>query len=152
LNYLLDTNILVAYSRSANLANALEAELQLFGGNHNLAISAVTIGELNSLTYRNNYGKKRKSEMEQFVNKLFKININIREILDLYGQIDAFSQGKFSEKTSPFTARNMGKNDIWIAATASAYDMTLITTDKDFNHLNEEFLEVKYVDLSEFSY
>lgn len=150
MNYLLDTNILVAYSRSANLANALETKLQLFGGNHNLTISAVTIGELNSLTHQNNYGKKRKNEMEQFVNKLFKININIRDILDLYGQIDAFSQGKFSEKTSPFTARNMGKNDLWIAAIASAYDMTLITTDKDFNHLNGEFFEVKYVDLSKF--
>ena len=90
------------------------------------------------------------NEIDQFVNKLFKININIREILNLYGQIDAFSQGKFSEKTSPFTARNMGKNDLWIAATASAYDMTLITTDKDFNHLNGEFFEVKYVDLELF--
>ena len=40
----------------------------------------------------------------------------------------------------------MGKNDIWIAATASVLKSTLITTDKDFDHLNNRFLEVVYID------
>jgi len=31
-----------------------------------------------------------------------------------------------------FTARNMGKNDLRIAATASVPDMDLLTSDKDF--------------------
>jgi predicted nucleic acid-binding protein len=44
------------------------------------------------------------------------------------------------------TARNMGKNDLWIAATASVQSATLITTDKDFDHLNGVFLPVIYVD------
>ena len=34
----------------------------------------------------------------------------------------------------------MGKNDLWIAATASVFDLTLLTMDKDFEHLNKEFL------------
>ena len=44
----------------------------------------------------------------------------------------------------------MGKNDLWIAAAASVYDLTLITTDKDFDHLNGVFLDVIYVDLEKF--
>ena len=40
----------------------------------------------------------------------------------------------------------MGKNDIWIAATASVLDATLLTTDKDFDHLNNEFLNVIWLD------
>ncbi len=34
----------------------------------------------------------------------------------------------------------MGKNDLWIAATASIYNVQLITTDKDFDHLKENYL------------
>ena len=34
-----------------------------------------------------------------------------------------------------YSARNMGKNDVWIAATALYLDMELHTTDNDFDHL-----------------
>ena len=44
----------------------------------------------------------------------------------------------------------MGKNDIWIAATASVYDLTLITTDKDFNHLKGEYINLEYIDIEQF--
>lgn len=33
------------------------------------------------------------------------------------------------------SARNMGKNDLWIAATALYLDLPLHTTDNDFDHL-----------------
>ena len=33
------------------------------------------------------------------------------------------------------TARNMGKNDLWIAAIALYLDMDLHTLDNDFDHL-----------------
>ena len=74
-------------------------------------------------------------------------DINIDEILDRYAEIDAYSQGKLEKKKGDFTARNMGKNDLFIAATSSVYDLVLITTDKDFNHLSPEFLKLELVDL-----
>jgi predicted nucleic acid-binding protein len=40
----------------------------------------------------------------------------------------------------------MGKNDIWIAATASVLNATLLTTDGDFAHLNSVFLSVIQID------
>jgi tRNA(fMet)-specific endonuclease VapC len=33
------------------------------------------------------------------------------------------------------SARNMGKNDLWIATTALYFDLELHTTDNDFDHL-----------------
>jgi len=36
----------------------------------------------------------------------------------------------------------MGKNDIWIATIASVSDAKLITMDKDFNHLDDVFLDL----------
>ena len=38
----------------------------------------------------------------------------------------------------------MGKNDLWIAATAYVTGSKLITSDKDFDHLDGEYFEVLY--------
>lgn len=77
------------------------------------------------------------------------IDINTKDIINRYAEIDAFSQGRLNRRKSNFTARNMGKNDIWIAATASVLDATLLTTDNDFDHLHGEFLSLEKIDLNE---
>lgn len=41
------------------------------------------------------------------------------------------------------TSGNMSKNDLWIAATTFALDAVLITFDKDFEHLDKVYFEVK---------
>ncbi len=40
----------------------------------------------------------------------------------------------------------MGKNDLWIASTAALLGLKLVTTDADFNHLDQVFLEVQYLE------
>jgi predicted nuclease of predicted toxin-antitoxin system len=55
------------------------------------------------------------------------IDIHEREILYAYAEIDHWSRTK---------GIRMGKNDLWIAATAKAASMTILTTDKDFDHLH----------------
>ena len=149
-NYLLDTNILVIYSRDSEVANKIETEYQIFSGNHNLAISVITLGELNSLAKQFKYGEKRKKEIEKLINQLYTIDTNIKEIIERYGDIDAYSQGKLEGNSLGLSSRNMGKNDIWIAATASTFDMILITTDKDFGHLDGTYLKLEHIDLDKF--
>jgi tRNA(fMet)-specific endonuclease VapC len=39
----------------------------------------------------------------------------------------------------------MGKNDLWIAATASLLNLKLVTTDGDFDHLDSSFLSLHKV-------
>jgi predicted nucleic acid-binding protein len=39
-------------------------------------------------------------------------------------------------------ARNMGKNDLWIAATTHLLNATLVTTDHDFDHLDPSFIQL----------
>lgn len=70
--------------------------------------------------------------------------------MDKYAEIDAFSQGKLEGQKSNFSSRNMGKNDLWIAATASVQNMTLLTTDKDFKHLDGNFLKLKVINLENY--
>ncbi len=43
-------------------------------------------------------------------------------------------------------ARNMGKNDIWIAATALYTNLPLLTTDQDFRFLHNNPLQIMWID------
>ncbi len=67
-----------------------------------------------------------------------------REVTRIYAEVDAYSQNKSKQLALPpdITARNMGKNDIWIAAITLYLDMTLHTLDNDFNHLSSFGLRV----------
>ena len=75
------------------------------------------------------------------------VGINSQDIIKKYAEIDAFSQGKLINNPLGMSARNMGKNDLWIAATASVANATLLTTDKDFEHLNNRYLNLETIKL-----
>ncbi|MEZ4851334.1 MAG: hypothetical protein R3B93_22510 [Bacteroidia bacterium] len=94
------------------------------------------------------YGQKKKEAFRKLLNNLAILDINIREIIARYAEIDAFSQGKNPSKPSSFSPRNMGKNDLWIAATSSYCDLEVMTTDQDFNHLDDEYLSLKHIDIN----
>ncbi len=77
------------------------------------------------------------------------VDINSEQIIQRYAEIDAYSLSKDRKRPLPAgqTARVMGKNDLWIAATTSVLKATLVTTDHDFDHLDGVFLTVTYIDL-----
>ena len=99
-------------------------------------ISIVTVGELESLALQLNWGYQKQTTLTSLLNSVPVIDID-SNIAKLYGFVDAYSQGKILANPLPIgmTARNMGKNDLWIAATAVYYDIELHTTDNDFDHL-----------------
>ena len=72
------------------------------------------------------------------------VEIRYSDLIEAYTEIDAFSQGKLESRHLRVTSRNMGKNDLWIAATTYVTSAKLITADKDFSHLDGEFFEVLY--------
>lgn len=45
----------------------------------------------------------------------------------------------------------MGKNDLWISATAAALEATLITIDYDFDHLNGVCFNIDFIDIQQYS-
>lgn len=149
MNYLLDTNIIVTYVRDTDVTRRLEDQLNLLTGDHNLIVSVVSIGEIRSIAKQNNWGDKKLTKLENIVSDFLITDINVETIIERYAEIDAYSQGKLKGEKVDFSSRNMGKNDLWIAATASIFDLELITTDRDFEHLNPRFLKLNRIDLSE---
>lgn len=146
--YFLDTGILLGYIRAADYAKYVEQKFKLMGPTNMSLISIVTVGEIYSLAELFHWGAKKKNNLEIVLNEVYAIDINDKQILKRYAEIDAFSQGKHLVKKLPdgMSSRNMGKNDLWIAATASILNAKLLTTDKDFDHLHNEFLEIIYID------
>lgn len=137
--YIFDTNIVLHYLRESQLSQDIENQLHPFLGENVAVISVVTLGEIRAITFRNKWGEKRVSNLEKFLNVFIIADINIEEIIENYAYLDAFSQGKIENDTHSETARNMGKNNLWIAATTRYLDSLLLTTDKDFSHLNNKF-------------
>ncbi|PSL45332.1 tRNA(fMet)-specific endonuclease VapC [Chitinophaga niastensis] len=107
-------------------------------------ISVVSYGEILSFAQQHNWGGKKKQEVQKFITKIIVIDINSSDasLLDAYATIDAYSKGNLPENPLAGSAIKMGKNDLWIAATAKIANAKLLTIDGDFDHLNRKFIEV----------
>ncbi|MEM1320783.1 MAG: PIN domain-containing protein [Bacteroidota bacterium] len=147
MDYLLDTNIVLAYIRQDKRVQLVDERYDPLSESNAAIISIVTVGEIKSIAIRNNWGDRKLELLETLLNQFIVADINVKSVVERYAQIDAFSQGRLKDEKSTFTARNMGKNDLWIAATASVLDVPLITTDRDFAHLNTKFLKLEEVKL-----
>jgi tRNA(fMet)-specific endonuclease VapC len=146
MNLLFDTNILLPGVRDYSLA-FLE---QLNPNNNKAFISVATFGEIKSIALQNNWGLKKLESLNILLDDIAIIEIT-KTLIDTYAQIDAYSQHRnpaFSNYSFK-TARNMGKNDLWIAATAALLGLKLVTTDNDFDHLHEVFFEVQKIKSSD---
>ena len=142
-NYLLDTNLILLSIRAGKDWVATRQKYELDQSAN--FISVVTLGELWSLSFQNNWGPRRIAEMEKLLPQFIVADINIESIIRRYAEIDAFSQGKLKGAALGMSSRNMGKNDLWIAATASVLGLTLLTTDGDFDHLAPSFLNLQRI-------
>lgn len=147
MTFLLDSNILLHYIRQNATTVLIETRFQPFQGGTPPLTSVVCIGEIRSIAIQNGWGTKKLLAMESFFAQILKADINTDRIIRRYAEIDVFSQNKLPNRPLGLTARNMGKNDLWIAATASVLDLKLLTTDADFDHLNGVFLEVQRVQI-----
>ena len=120
-----DTNLIIEHIRRQEILPA------------RAIVPIVVVGELEAFALKADWGYQKVSFMQRLFGR-FPIVDLIRGITLAYAQVDAYSQGKLREQPLPpgLSARNMGKNDVWIAATALYLDLELHTTDNDFDHLS----------------
>ena len=118
---LLDTNIVSAlFKDESTVTNRIDESLEIF-------IPIIVIGELY-------YGAAYSAQVEKNISKIIalsKIAIVLPvsvETSKIYGDLKA----TLRKQGSPIP-----ENDIWIAAIAKQYKLTLITRDKHFNNIAE---------------
>lgn len=141
MNILLDTNILIYLARDSKhrlleeFINPAQKEIN---------ISIVSIAEVRSIALRQKWGNNKMRTFDTIVSNSLVFDVS-EWLVNTYVEIDTYSQRQnpsFS-KYSFDTPRNMGKNDLWIASTASLLGLELVTTDGDFDHLDNVFLDVR---------
>ncbi len=144
-----DTNILLQILRDGQSSNKIQNVFDLCDAEESICL--VTLAEIRSLSIQFRWGAIRRAKMEELLFRLVILDINVPEIIDRYVEIDCYSKGKHLTRAGNFSAIKMGKNDLWIAATASVYECKLLTMDLDFGHLRDEFLDVIYITPSTFN-
>ncbi len=145
MTYILDSNILLYLVReNVTIQNEIQ-QRQIFISQNQVNISIVTAGELYSIAVQNNWGEKKYVKLENLVLSLRPLPIDSQDLVEIYAEIDAFSKGKHPILKLPKgqSAIKMGKNDLWIATLTHVLDATLVTTDADFDHLDNVFFKLE---------
>jgi len=145
--FILDTNILMAYLKANNnLYTKVSNENRLNDEDAFIMISAITKGEIQSLAMQNKWGERKLETLNKLLNLLITVDVsgNDQILMNAYAEIDSYSLQRHPAKRLPGSAKPMGKNDMWIAATALAAKATLLTTDGKFMHLDKEFIDIKF--------
>jgi tRNA(fMet)-specific endonuclease VapC len=145
--FVLDTNILIHWIRQTPGVQASLNKIGVFNRNNYMNISIVSVAELKTFAFRNNWGTSKMAQLNTLVTALNPIAIDNQNIVDAYVEVDLYSQGKHPHRPLPIgsSSRTMGKNDIWIAATTYFLNATLVTTDTDFMHLDSVFFDIESV-------
>jgi tRNA(fMet)-specific endonuclease VapC len=139
MKFTLDTCTIIHLLRGTDAAKVAAIKAALSAGGHEpfIIISIVTAAELRSFAMRNKWGPGKHKALEELIKKFLVVPIDNDAIVNSYADIDLYSQGKHPLHASPrgYTSRNLGKNDLWIAATAAVTGSTLVTVDGDFDDL-----------------
>lgn len=128
---LFDTNIVIQYVRQYQPLPA------------RTLLSVVVAAELEVFANRSKWETRKRRYLQTMREQFPPIEISA-DLIPAYVYLEMYSQGRLEELPLPpgLTARNMGKNDLWLAATALYFDVALHTADNDFDHLGPAGLRV----------
>lgn len=141
--YLLDTNVLLHYIRGKEKFKSIETQVNLLNGQSLPLISSVTIGEIKAFIQRQQWGKSKVERFSNLLDKMFVIDVAAQDedLMQAYATIWNYSKNTLPEQP---LGKSIGipQNDVWIAATAKAANAIMLTTDGDFDHLDNKYISV----------
>ncbi|MBI2927893.1 MAG: type II toxin-antitoxin system VapC family toxin [Verrucomicrobia bacterium] len=144
--YFLDTGVLLGFVRAAPYAGYVDKKYAPSTPPNLAVASVVSVAELYSFSLRRGWGRAKQERLTALLRRVPATPIRQPSILHKFAEIDAFNHRSHPTLPPPASGHTMGDNDLWIAATASVLNATLLTTDHDFDHLDGGFLKVIYID------
>lgn len=135
--YMLDKNILIHYVRNNALSQRIENTFNIMTSENVALISIVTVGEIRALAEELSCGMGKRRAMTDLLDYYTVIPIPFASIVDNYVEASEYCRRR---------GRTLGKNDLWIAATAMTTGATLLTTDRDFDHFAPPLLSHQWID------
>lgn len=123
--FLLDTSAVLHLARTKSpVADQIEADYRLSTSPFRPSVCVITIGEMKA--FAQSWGDMRVAYAESVLARLSIVDINHVEVIDAYGVLHSENRA---------LGLNLGQNDLWIAATALATGLTLLSADGDFLRL-----------------
>ena len=135
--YLLDTN---QSSQIINKNPKILYKLTTLDRDNVLATSVIICGELMYMAENSARKNENTPIVKSFIENITVIGIE-RKVFDTYASIKAKIFDKFAPKDKKqrrkykFEKIGFPENDLWIAATAIAYNATIVSIDKDFKRM-----------------
>lgn len=118
--FLLDTNAIIALQREdRTLKQMLSTATDVF-------IPVIAVGELYFGAYKSQRVEQNRQAIVAFLANRTVLHVD-EDTSDVYGQIKQRLRAK---------GRPLPENDIWIAAFAIHYDLTLVTNDRHFDEVD----------------
>ena len=149
MRYLLDTGLLLGFTRKAPWALKVREAHDLGNAENMVFTSVICRGEILALAEKNGWGSERRARLETMLRQIPQLDISRGQVIEAYARLDAWTHGNSvvapKNTQPPKPAVSMTQNDIWIAATAHASGATLLSTDRDFRHLHNVWLQFAYV-------
>jgi tRNA(fMet)-specific endonuclease VapC len=145
-SFILDTGVLLGYVRGAPFAAYVDKKYAPSATPNVATMSVVSSAELRSMALRREWGADKQAAVATLLRSVPMTPIRQPSLIQKFAEIDAYNHRQHPTLPPPFSGYSMGDNDIWIAATASVLNATLLTTDHDFDHLNGVFLTVVFID------
>jgi tRNA(fMet)-specific endonuclease VapC len=127
----LDTSVVIHVCRGKETGQKIDSAYGLRDRPSRPLICVVTVGECLAFARRRNWGVAKLDALHELLREFVVVDINSREVLDRYAELSAAGVSK---------GWNLGENDLWIAATASAANALLLTTDADFDRVDPSLL------------
>jgi len=123
--YLLDTTVLLHWTRGKSQAATIEQQFQLSTSLLRPLICEVSLGELLAFSRNPQWSSQQRQRMQAIQQHVTVIDISDRRVLDAYADLSTLA------KASGWSIFQ-GKNDLWVGAAAQVAQAHLLTIDKDF--------------------
>ena len=119
--FLLDTNMLLGFTRRAAWAQWAYETYDLGNESTMVFTSVICRGELLALAEKNGWGSKKRESLVEVLNRFPTVDLNKDPILNHYAELDTWTHGRSVvdslRPVPPKPAVSMKQNDLWIAAT-----------------------------------
>ena len=134
---LLDTSIVVHIFRGGAVGQRVDRAYGLRERPERPLISVVTVGEVLGFGRQRDWADKKMAALRRLLTELVVVDINHAAVLECYADL----RGRDRKG-----GWNLSQNDTWIAATAVATGSLLLTTDRDFERVDQTILRSVYID------
>jgi predicted nucleic acid-binding protein len=140
--FLLDTSVILHLVRGNSLGQQIRDTYDLHHCQPRPLVCVVSLAEARVLAETNGWGEAKRNALDTAFRSLTVVNISHPTVIDAYVKLDLHA------RSHPLGARRMGKNDLWIAATAVAANAFFLTTDKDFECLIPSHVQGQVISVS----